>query len=212
MYVCGNSDFVINFALDEEWQQYESKIARFIKKDGSYIDVAFSGNQCDVPVFSDVYCFYVGLYAGNLHTTTPAYVPAKKSILCKTGEPEPPTPDVYEQLKRIMAEGLDFALSQANKAEQAAEIAENARIETAENTAVASASAVNAKASETNAAKSEQNAEIYSRLAQQCAENAGWFAVEGGDDGCLYMIRSDNAPEDFTLIDDGEGRLVAVYG
>lgn len=198
--------------MDEEWQQHESKLARFIKKDGEYVDVAFSGNQCDVPLFKDVYCFYVGLYAGNLHTTTPAYVPAKKSILCKTDEPEPPTPDVYEQLKRIMADGLDFALAQANIAAQAAETAENARSESTKNAAVAYTSAVDAKASETNAAKSEQNAEVYSQLAKQCAEDAGWFMVEGGDDGYLYMIRSDNAPEDFNLVDDGEGRLVAVYG
>ena len=33
-----------------------------------------------------------------------------------------------------------------------------------------------------------------------------------GEGGILYMVRSDNAPEDFRLADSGHGILEAIYG
>lgn len=96
-YVCGNSDFVANFKFDSEWDEYETKTARF-SYNGSYVDVAFDGDQCPIPIISDTYFFLVGVYAGNLHTTTPARVPCKKSILCGSGSPADPTESVYNQL------------------------------------------------------------------------------------------------------------------
>lgn len=70
-YICGNSDFVINFDFDSEWDAYGTKTARF-SHSGSYTDVMFTGNQCAVPIISDTFFCHVGVYAGNLHTTTPA--------------------------------------------------------------------------------------------------------------------------------------------
>lgn len=96
-YICGNSDFVVNFAFDSEWDAYGTKTARF-SYNGSYVDVVFDGNQCAIPIISDTYALFVGVYAGNLHTTTPARVPCKKSILCGSGSPAAPTPDVYNQI------------------------------------------------------------------------------------------------------------------
>jgi len=61
-------------------------------------DVIFDGNVCQVPIISDTYIINVGVYAGDLETTTPAYVPAKKSILCGGGIPDPPKDDVYIQI------------------------------------------------------------------------------------------------------------------
>lgn len=102
-YVCGNSDFRILFDFDAEWDVYETKTARFCN-DGSYTDIVFSGSECAVPIISDIYCFYVGVYAGDLHTTTPARVPCRKSILCGGGIPADPVPDVYNQLMERMNE------------------------------------------------------------------------------------------------------------
>lgn len=98
MYICGNSDFVVAFDFDEEWKEYNSKTARFILGDGSYFDVIFKGNECPVPVISDTHSIKVGVYAGNLRTTTPAYISAKKSILCVGGVPAAPPDDVYAQI------------------------------------------------------------------------------------------------------------------
>ena len=101
LYICGNSDFVIEFDFDEEWEAFTAKTARF-SYNGSYTDIVFSGTRCAVPVLSNIYGFKVGVFAGNLHTTTPAYVAAKKSILCEHGSPVEPEPDVYAQIMEEM--------------------------------------------------------------------------------------------------------------
>lgn len=97
LYVCGNSDFVAKFAFDAEWESYENKTARFCYNN-SYVDVVFTGDKCPVPIISGTYFFNIGVYAGDLHTTTPARVPCKKSILCDTGFPADPPDDVYNQI------------------------------------------------------------------------------------------------------------------
>lgn len=96
-YVCGNSVYVAKFAFDSEWDAYDTKTARF-SYNGSYIDIVFTGTECHIPIISDTYFFNIGVYAGNLHTTTPARVPCKKSILCDTGAPADPPDDVYNQI------------------------------------------------------------------------------------------------------------------
>lgn len=101
IYVCGNSDYRLLFDFDQEWDEYDMKTARFTRKNG-YEDVIFSGNECAVPIISDTYCFYVGVYAGDLHTTTPARVACKKSVLCGSGLPIDPTPDVYAQIMALL--------------------------------------------------------------------------------------------------------------
>lgn len=96
-YVCGNSVYVAKFAFDSEWDAYDTKTARF-SYNGSYIDIVFTGTECHIPIISGTYFFNIGVYAGNLHTTTPARVPCKKSILCDTGFPADPPDDVYNQI------------------------------------------------------------------------------------------------------------------
>lgn len=97
VYVCGNSDFVINFTFDEEWNAYKTKTARFVCN-GAFTDVVFDGTQCDVPVLSNACVIAVGVYTGDIHTTTPAYIKARKSILCGSGPPDEPFPDAYAQI------------------------------------------------------------------------------------------------------------------
>lgn len=103
-YVCGNSDYIVRFDFDAEWDAHETKTARFVKEDGSYVDQLFSGSDCPVPVISDTYKLQVGVYAGNLSTTTAAYVPCKKSILCGGGAPAAPAEDVYNQIMAVLNE------------------------------------------------------------------------------------------------------------
>lgn len=102
VYICGNSDYTVKFDFDSEWDGIEHKTARFDKRDGTFVDQVFTGNVCPVPILSDIYAFNIGVYAGNLHTTTPAYVPAKKSILCGGGLPANPQPDVYAQIMALL--------------------------------------------------------------------------------------------------------------
>lgn len=89
VYVCGNSDYKIKFDFDDEWDGLDPKTARFVYN-GQFVDMIFSGDVCPVPIISNTYAFEVGVYAGNLSTTTKAYVPATKSVLCGSDVPAEP--------------------------------------------------------------------------------------------------------------------------
>ena len=100
-YICDNSDYVINFDFDDEWDAYDTKTARFAYG-GQYTDIVFAGNRCNVPVITNTYAFHIGIFAGDLHTTTPVRVPCRKSILSGASTHVDPTPDVYDQLMELI--------------------------------------------------------------------------------------------------------------
>lgn len=105
LYVCGNSDYTALFDLDAEWNAFEIKTARFCYN-GHYSDVVFTGNECEIPVIADTNEFEIGLFAGNLHTTTPAMVLCERSILSTSSTPTNPSPDVYHQLIEKINSGM----------------------------------------------------------------------------------------------------------
>lgn len=83
--VCGNSDYTVIFDFDNEWDAQAERTARFVYyKNGLslYQEAAFTGNSVAVPVLSGIDYVLVGVYAGNLITTTPAKVLCDRSILC----------------------------------------------------------------------------------------------------------------------------------
>lgn len=101
IYICGNSDYLVEFDFDREWDVYEYKTARFIHG-ATYTDVVFQGNFCPVPVILNVTSFRVGVYADGISTSTPATVYAKKSILCSDGTPTDPSISVYSQIMALL--------------------------------------------------------------------------------------------------------------
>lgn len=120
------------------------------------------------------------------------------------GEDSHPTPSEFAQ---FVAQVKDDAAAAAASELAAATSARSA----SQSEARAAESARQAVQSEQAAAQSADSAAESAALAQQGAANAGWFTVEGVD-GILYFTRSDNAPEDFALQDNGKGVLEAVYG
>ena len=104
-YVCGNSDFVVDFVFDKEWDNVETKTARFVHG-GQHTDVVFTGNRCNVPVILNARRMTVGVYAGDLRVTTCATVECRKSILCEAGLPADPVPDVYTQMMEMIDSGM----------------------------------------------------------------------------------------------------------
>ena len=102
--ICGNSDYQIVFDFDDEWSAYPVKTARF-SWTNQYVDVVFQGNTCQVPVLTDTIICAVGVYAGELRTTTPAWIGCDKSILCGGGVPADPLPDVYTQIMELLNKG-----------------------------------------------------------------------------------------------------------
>lgn len=103
-YVCGNSDYRVVFDFDEEWDAYHVKTARF-KYNGVYQEVVFTGNACAVPIIQDARMIHVGVYAGNISTSTPAVVIASRSILCGDEQHQEPEQDVYNQLVELVEAG-----------------------------------------------------------------------------------------------------------
>lgn len=102
-YVCGNTDYKVVFDFDEEWEDSQIKTARF-KYNGQYQEVVFTGNECPVPLIQDARLLHVGVYAGNLRTSTPAVIIASRSILCGDDVHTEPEPDVYNQLTALVEE------------------------------------------------------------------------------------------------------------
>lgn len=100
--VCGNSDYSITFAFDSEWAALPVKTARFIYTQDDQVkhkDVVFEGVTVDVPILRDITEVFVGVFAGELHTTTPLRIACKKSILCGDDSiQDEPAPDVYAQI------------------------------------------------------------------------------------------------------------------
>lgn len=100
--VCGNSDYTVHFDLDAEWDAYETKTMRVVNPDRTYTDVVFTGIEAPLPAVVNQSAIRVGLFAGDLHTSTPAYFPCELSILCGTGSPVDPEPDVYAQIMELL--------------------------------------------------------------------------------------------------------------
>lgn len=96
--VCGNSDYTVTWALDAEWAAYDTKTMRVCLADGTYIDTVFSGLVCPVPALSVPGWVSIGLFAGDIHTSTPATLISVEAITTAAGSPAAPTDDVYNQI------------------------------------------------------------------------------------------------------------------
>lgn len=123
--VCGNADYVIDFEFDAEWDEYEIKTAVFTYKrkgQNKYKEVVFTGTECNMPVLSGIDEVNVGVYAGNLHTTTPAKLNCKKSALCDITKIDDTPTSVYNQLLEILKDNYPVEAGvRANEAAQETE-------------------------------------------------------------------------------------------
>lgn len=114
--VCNNSDYVIEFNFDSEWSECAVKTARFIYN-GTVEDAVFSGNKVSVPIIKNALFVTVGVFSGELKTTTPARIECMKSILCADGVPPDPSPDVYNQIIGLLNSGESVVALEARVSE-----------------------------------------------------------------------------------------------
>ena len=108
--ICGNTDYKLSLTFDAEWGEQAIKTARFVYiRDGEVknVDVPFDGAQVEVPKLHNTKEVYIGIYAGDLYTTTPARVPCTQSIRCMAAEPEAPLPNMYDQIIAMLNAGID---------------------------------------------------------------------------------------------------------
>jgi hypothetical protein len=139
--VCRNTDYVIAFTFDSEWEGYENKTARFIWG-GRYQDVPIEGTTCVMPEVYRTESVKVGVYAGDLSTTTPAVIPCQASVLCEADEPhdEEARPNINEA-----KEAAEKATQAAGAAAEAAATADVAATEATEAAETAQEAATEAK-------------------------------------------------------------------
>lgn len=100
--VCGNSDYVVDFDFDEEWNEHNVKTAVF-KVNGETIREVFEGTICKMPVFQNTLIAWVGVFAGTiddgtLSTSTPALIRCKPCVTDGDDPVAPPQDDVYNQI------------------------------------------------------------------------------------------------------------------
>ena len=103
--ICGNTDYAVQFDFDAEWDVYTEKTAHFAYiSDGKpqFYDVIFEGDSVIIPPLYRTNEVLIGVYAGNIRTTTPAAVPCLPCITDgQPVHPDPP-PDVYAQLLALL--------------------------------------------------------------------------------------------------------------
>ena len=101
--VCGNSDYTAAFEFDSEWNAYDEKTVRVVWRDittGAFRreNILLTGSSCALPAIYNTNAALIGVYAGDIHTTTPARIPCARCITDDAPVHDPPPPDIYEQL------------------------------------------------------------------------------------------------------------------
>lgn len=192
--ICGNSDYIVDFDLDDEWNDMPNKVAVFVtntRGDIRHERVLFDGSTCGIPVLRGVNMVDIGIEAGDIRTTTPAHVKCEACITDRAGMPQEPENNVYGQ---ILAMTTDIAQAVIAASEQA-ESAQTA----------ASAAARDAQTTRTAASAAASS----TQTAQECAQAmAGTFDFTGymryrvvtelpeqQDDNVLYLIVDPETPE-----------------
>jgi len=99
--ICGNSEYIIQFSLDSEWNAFSVKTAVFrYRRNGVTVTerVQFSGNICTVPVLTDTDEVFVGVEAGSIRTTAPARIPCARCITDLPSAAYTPPEDVFNEI------------------------------------------------------------------------------------------------------------------
>lgn len=107
--VCGNSDYTAVFDFDAEWNDYPQKTMRTVWRDTEtgrlvHDDVLFEGNQAVMPPVWRTFQVAIGVYAGDIRTTTAARVPCIDCITDTAPQHSDPDAAVYEQLLAYLAQ------------------------------------------------------------------------------------------------------------
>ena len=182
--ICGNSDYIVDFDLDDEWNDMPNKVAVFVTNTRGNIRherVLFDGSTCGIPVLRGVNMVDIGIEAGDIRTTTPAHVKCEACITDRAGMPQEPENNVYGQ---ILAMTTDIAQAATAAAEQA-ESAQTA----------ASAAAKDAQTAAGTAAQCAQTAQDCAQAMAGTFDFTGYMRYrvvtelpEQQDDNVLYLI------------------------
>lgn len=111
--ICGNDGYNAVFDLDEEWAAQEIKTMRVAWTDTfsgqpRHIDVPFFTGAAAIPAIADAYEVQIGVYTGNIMTTTPARIPCVRCITDGGTYHEDPEPETYAALLQLLRDIRSF--------------------------------------------------------------------------------------------------------
>jgi hypothetical protein len=104
--VCGNNDYEVVFDFDSDWEGISAKTAVFVYGN-TPIHKPFVGNVCEGVEIKNATLCAIGVFAGNIKTTTGATIECRQSIRDIGGVPKPPSKEVYDEIMEL----LDKAIS-----------------------------------------------------------------------------------------------------
>lgn len=105
--VCGNSDYTVHFDFDSEWNAYDGRTlcVKFCKRGKTEVyEMFFVGNSVEIPPVYDVEWVEIGVYAGDIHTTTGARIACVPCITDGNPVHSAPPHDVYNQIMEYLAQ------------------------------------------------------------------------------------------------------------
>lgn len=104
--VCNNSDYVVRFVLDSEWDALALRTMRIVYDSYTHTDIAFSGDTVALPAIIDRTSIGIGLYSGDIHTSTCAMFDCERSVMGKNSNAvAPPSSDVYNEIVEMINGG-----------------------------------------------------------------------------------------------------------
>lgn len=104
--VCNNSDYVVRFVLDSEWDALALRTMRIVYDSYTHTDIAFSGDTVALPAIIDRTSIGIGLYSGDIHTSTCAMFDCERSVMGKNSHAvAPPSSDVYNEIVEMINNG-----------------------------------------------------------------------------------------------------------
>lgn len=103
--VCGNNDYEVVFDFDEEWQGISVKTGVFVYGD-TPIYQPFTDNVCEGVEIKNATLCAIGVFAGDIKTTTGATISCKPSIRDLGGVPQAPTQEVYDKIMVLLDKAI----------------------------------------------------------------------------------------------------------
>ena len=114
--VCGNADYKVQFSFDTDWAALPKKTARF-SWNGRHEDVEIdASNQAAVPFLVRTTGLKVGVYSGDVSTTTAAFIKCRHSARCDETTPTTENDRHYERLAKDHADRSELAADRAETA------------------------------------------------------------------------------------------------
>lgn len=118
--VTDNSDYTLELVPDAEWDDLPMKTVYYVTAMGKSVEHPISGNTDNIPVILEPGILYIGVSAGELHTSRDLAVKVSPSVRRRAKDQIPdPEPNQYDKIMGLINQ-LPDALAAAERSAEAA--------------------------------------------------------------------------------------------